>query len=1686
MPQTDAQVVETASTGVEKIQKEAERHMKAADKALEKKSKMDEIKTKEEDARSAIRKKEEARSKEVRIKEQTRAVERGEKKKIEDKAIEEARTEGKKKDEAKTKLMEQQLKKAREESETDAKKDAADEAKDKTHESKKKKEERDESKSKAKAAAALEAAAAERKKKQQAAFEAEVKADKKKEEEEEKEQKSELQIELERKKTDISEKGDKAYNNELSLETKQKEDVRLKTMEAEKVEKKKERGDKADLVAEAEQKMAEVQTKSDEREQKINKGASDANMAKEGASKAAQNEKAKKAKTANLEEIMKRREINVSAIKFQAENAQKDVIRAFKETEKKEADRNKKMMDSKLSEIISKYQEDQKAWKKSLTVREMSGKMSREKAEKASRIAETQLKNLNIAKKDAARKLVEARKARAEVDYIHAKQADKDAKVATTMAASKESELKVEVTTANAKESELRKDTKGNVDKEKNSLTIEEQEKNKAEEFMETHHESREKNVELAEQKVQKWVSSDWKIDDKLKKMQAWSEAQDEANNKKIANEMKSKKKVRTMQSGFERAKKKKAEIQEKEAMNVQFKEMLRKDDEKEKQDAVKRMNQEKEMVQKDEDRHERSEEKTEKADEIDSKALLKEKEAAEKTSEMGNKMKNTKTAQAKAVGAEAMSKKEYEGQQKMEINIAEQLADAKSKYHKYKRMMTRKDVSKDEQSSITIKLKDASAKLSQTLAEREGFLSKLNEYKADVTEKSTKADELNKHTNAVDNNFEQRTKSEKKAKHVVVKDQEKKGKQELRAQADAHKLEEQKAAAKHEARKAARAVEKGAKDVQAGRDKDEREKKQEKFEARKMKERMGKKGDAQVEALRAASAAKAAAKEAQVAATTLAGTIADHTKWKETLKARQETEMVDRELEMKTVPRNILMQEQKKFRKSSAKALKVQDTSKGSYESSKGAWEAAEQKVKAMGQKERMLKDEKKNLVKSLSEAVRTEYKTGKTLKKQRAQMDADSRNAGRMQLKLDGQEKNEIEKKAEKEEAETKEKQASKEQADEKEATSNKLASIDKAEQAASADEQEQEMKADVSTGEKQVAAQNAVKADESQEDSLEKDKAAVSKESAEKEGALNDSKESGEKKQSKASSAMKEARSKRDETKAYLENEKESKKNNEATMKQDEKTTTSNVRNLRHKEMKTKHAEIEIQATLQETGSKEQELLEIKMASAHKFRVAKEAHKKVSLKFAMAGKILEKMTDENEANESKESATKTMLSHDEATLKATRENSEKVSEAANKAFLAKKEAQNHARHASEVLETAASAEKDSKNNALERTKKMEASAIQRAVEKKNKAGEQESKAYEVQAEQRKKQYMRAKSHRTAIIKSLDKFIKAKDVLTEKYALSDLFAVKKMESKNEQLVSVAENNEKHAVKNAAETSDSQTNTATKSQEQQVKLDKAKAILKKASDLYDARQRSRESAKKSQAIAVKESAKKATQKAFLHADVQSKKALQKMNEAQYTVRSKQAMADKASNLEKAAREAAGSAAQTQLKATNKAAAAKQSQESGSKISDRFRTLSTMISEREQKRKSATVAVQNDEKTYKTADDEFRESAANCEKAKAANQNIGKAYNKLKLEMKQWSMQNPWLKQDEDPTSEEMGESQEDQMVDQEAVDSATDVVAEDALEGGDDGSEMPEWGRRSFTTLLQEDYGTDVTPYLQ
>merc|ERR1712100_979115 len=724
MPRTETEATEAASTGVEKIQKEAERHQKAADKAFEKRSKMDEIKVKEADARAAAKKKEEARTKERRTKAQNRAEEAGEKQKVEDKAAEEARQEAKKNDNAKTAEMEKQFKKARKESEADAKKVQSEELKDKAYEHGQKQEERKEQKSKAKSAADMKAQAEEKTRKQKEAFEAEVKADKKKEAAVEADQKNQLKMELEKKKTSISEKGDKAYNNELSLETKRKKEMQEENMRDEKTEKKKEKGSNADLIAEAEQKMAEVQTKSDERDQKIDRGNADVSVAKEGAAKGEENEIAKKAKAKHLASVMKRRAIEVQAIEFQTEHAQKDLVRAFTATEKKEAEKNKKMMDSKLSEIISKHDEDKKSWKAAITVREMSGKMSREKAQKAARVAATQLKHLKDAKKDAVRKLKNARKARAEVDLMHAKVSARDAATEAAAAASKESSLKVEVANIKKRTGKMIAQNKKEIGEENQDLTVEQQEQEKAKKFMETHHEGREKDVELADQKVQKWISSDWKLDNKVKRMESWSDMTDEASNKKVAEEMKAKAKVRQTQSGFERAKKK--------------------------QEAEKKIQRENEKVQKEEDRKERADERVEKADEIDGKALVKEKESAEKSSEAKTKKKNTSDAADKALSVSVLAQKTFEGQQKREVSVAQKLADAKGDLQVWKAALTKKGMTKSEMENAKIKVKDAAAKLSVALSEHEDFSAKMQKSKDDMKEKEVKAKELVDHKDAI------------------------------------------------------------------------------------------------------------------------------------------------------------------------------------------------------------------------------------------------------------------------------------------------------------------------------------------------------------------------------------------------------------------------------------------------------------------------------------------------------------------------------------------------------------------------------------------------------------------------------------------------------------------------------------------------------------------------------------------------------------------------------------------------------------------------------------------------------------------------------------------------------------------------------------------------------------------------
>merc|ERR1711959_518671 len=133
-----------------------------------------------------------------------------------------------------------------------------------------------------------------------------------------------------------------------------------------------------------------------------------------------QGEKDAKAATKQLKSDADRRNLELASVEHQAENVQKDAVRAFEEAAKKKTATKEKVMKSKLSEIESKVSQDKKDYQKSLNKRELSGKSARELAQKAARAASMQLKALREAKDGATAKLTEARKAKAQVDLIHA------------------------------------------------------------------------------------------------------------------------------------------------------------------------------------------------------------------------------------------------------------------------------------------------------------------------------------------------------------------------------------------------------------------------------------------------------------------------------------------------------------------------------------------------------------------------------------------------------------------------------------------------------------------------------------------------------------------------------------------------------------------------------------------------------------------------------------------------------------------------------------------------------------------------------------------------------------------------------------------------------------------------------------------------------------------------------------------------------------------------------------------------------------------------------------------------------------------------------------------------------------------------------------------------------------------
>merc|ERR1719395_55025 len=106
-------------------------------------------------------------------------------------------------------------------------------------------------------------------------------------------------------------------------------------------------------------------------------------------------------------------------------------------------------------------------------------------------------------------------------------------------------------------------------------------------------------------------------LEQKLSKMTQWLATTKKASVNAGDEEVKAQKAVEGHKAAAERAWKQSEEIKEKEKMNQSFKELIHKDDEREKQAALKKIAEEKEVVQKDKDRADRAEEREEKNMEV-------------------------------------------------------------------------------------------------------------------------------------------------------------------------------------------------------------------------------------------------------------------------------------------------------------------------------------------------------------------------------------------------------------------------------------------------------------------------------------------------------------------------------------------------------------------------------------------------------------------------------------------------------------------------------------------------------------------------------------------------------------------------------------------------------------------------------------------------------------------------------------------------------------------------------------------------------------------------------------------------------------------------------------------------------------------------------------------------------------
>jgi len=296
-------------------------------------------------------------------------------------------------------------------------------------------------------------------------------------------------------------------------------------------------------------------------------------------------------------------------------------------------------------------------------------------------------------------------------------------------------------------------------------------------------------------------------------------------------------------------------------------------------------------------------------------------------------------------------------------------------------------------------------------------------------------------------------------------------------------------------------------------------------------------------------------------------------------------------------------------------------------------------------------------------------------------------------------------------------------------------------------------------------------------------------------------------------------------------------------------------------------------------------------------------------------------------------------------------------------------------------------------------------------------------------------------------------------------------------MEEKNEEQVGATEKAEKTAIKSSENAAANALELEQQVSEKNIKFDEATAAQKKSVDVYEAEKRAVEGAEKAHTLAKEESAVKSTKIAKQDAEADQRHAMFMEKDAKNKV--KAATQDKESIVTK---EAMGKkenvdAQNDKMAAREDAQVAQRTQEKGSKVAERFRTLAAAVEEREEKRKASALSVAEDEKNFKLASDEAAAESAKCKKLKDANANVGKAYEELKQQMAEWSNKNPWLKQEEAEGTD-----------DSDGVDPDPDIGASigDDIYSSTEEPYVPPYAKRSFLELLQEDYGTDVKSLLR